>query len=62
MDNKVELIPYYKSLRSNRNHLNKEAKMAYSKEYLFCNIPSDRVIAENDEAYVIADGLNITQH
>lgn len=36
--------------------------MANDKECLFCNIPSDRVIAENDEAYVIADGFAVTEH
>jgi ATP adenylyltransferase len=29
---------------------------------LFCNIPKERVIAENEHAYAIRDGFPVTQH
>lgn len=36
--------------------------MTHDKDCLFCNIPIERVIAENKEAYVIADGFAVTEY
>ena len=33
-----------------------------TKNCLFCNIPKERVVAENALAYVIRDGFPITEH
>jgi ATP adenylyltransferase len=31
------------------------------KDCLFCNIPNERIISENDHAYAIRDGFPVTE-